>query len=253
MTRRILLSTLFLAASMHANDSGLTITKTVGATLQYTRFKQGCLPKQKGFMMGPELHAFIKKAWRPAAHIGFTGLWDIEYIASKNGLFIDANEYQLEAHLGFCFTTCNEKLEIIPFTGMDYIHLFHEVEDDIIKRKYNQINIPIGIMLKHDVCSHFEWGICALYDIDVWTRTRIITPDLCESTNLKLKRGQRVAIHAPLICKHHLNDCFDIDCVFTPLFSWQKFNVEDCCTGNPQSPLLKFWHLGATLSLAIRF
>ena len=252
------------------------ISLNVGPTFQYTKYNQGNLPKQIGSMVGPAFNMFIKKAWRPTAYIGFRGLWDIPHICSDDGLIIDSNEYEVNAHLGFNFEPSSEAFSIIPFTGIDFIHLSHTIKDSIIRHKYFQINVPVGIEFIHYVSKSFSWGIKPYYDIDAWTRLKVSTPSLCDTKNckIKLKRCHRFHIELPLKCHYETRKGthFDISCI--PLFTWQKFNSEKKCststncsttcsticdsvgTTDPDAlniPVLKQWHLGSIVTLGISF
>ncbi len=259
-----------LALSLPLQASRL-ISLNVGPTAQYTRYTQGCLPKQSGLMMGPALDMQIKKAWKPMAYIGFRGLWDIPHICSDNGLIIDSNEYQLNAHLGFNFQRCC-RFSLTPFTGIDFIHLSHQIKDDIIRHKYFQVNVPLGLEFNHYASECFTWGIKAYYDIDAWTRLKVSTPCLSdtEDCKIKLKRSHRFQIELPLEYHLRTDHRVGIDITWRPLFTWQKFGSEknccpescktdNCCitgTNDPDAlniPELKQWHFGSVVTVGITF
>ncbi len=250
------------------------ISLNVGPTFQYTKYNQGNLPKQVGTMVGPAFDMRIKKAWRPAAYIGFRGLWDIPHICSDDGLIIDSNEYEVNAHLGFNFETSSEKFSIIPFTGIDFIHLSHKIKDNIIRHKYFQINVPAGIEFMHYVSKSFSWGIKTYYDIDAWTRLKVSTPILCNTKDCKieLKRCHRFHIELTFEWHYETKKGTHFDLSYIPLFTWQKFNSEKkCClptscktscttacetTSDPDAlniPVLKQWHLGSIVTLGVSF
>lgn len=248
------------------------VSLNIGPTIQYTRYKQGCLPKQMGPMAGVAFDMDIKKAWKPAAYIGFKGLWDIPHICSDNGLIIDSNEYEVNAHLGFNFETSNGKFSFIPFTGIDFIHLGHQIKSDIIKHRYFQINVPIGLEFVHHASNSFSWALKTYYDIDAWTRLKVSTPCLCDTDDckIKLKRCHRFHIELPLKWHYRTEERVGIELSWIPLFTWQKFNCEkNCCsetcstdpcciTGSTDPdalniPVLKQWHLGSILTFGISF
>lgn len=248
------------------------ISLNVGPTIQYTRYTQGCLPKQSGPMSGVAFDTRIKKAWKPAAYIGFRGLWDIPHICSENGLIIDSNEYQVNGHLGFNFESDDGRCSIIPFTGIDFIHLSHQIKCDIIRHKYFQINVPIGVGFLYNPSECFSWGIKTYYDIDAWTRLKVATPCLTDTQccKIKLKRGHRAHVEMPLKWHYRVDERVGIDISWIPLFTWQKFNSEklccpESCTPNPccitgtsdpdalNIPVLKQWHLGSILTFGITF
>jgi len=223
-------------------------------------------------MSGVALDTRIKKAWKPAAYIGFRGLWDIPHICSENGLIIDSNEYQVNGHLGFNFESDDGRCSIIPFTGIDFIHLSHQIKCDIIRHKYFQINVPIGVEFLYNPSECFSWGIKTYYDIDAWTRLKVATPCLTDTQccKIKLKRGHRAHVEMPLKWHYRVDERVGIDISWIPLFTWQKFNSEklccpESCTPNPccitgtsdpdalNIPVLKQWHLGSILTFGITF
>jgi len=233
----------------------------LGPTLQYTKYNQGDLPKQVGFMVGPAFDFYIKKPWRPTAYIAFKGLWDVPHLCSDNGLIIDSNEYEANAHFGFEFQPEGHNFSLIPFTGIDFIHLGHGVKDDIIKSRYFQINIPVGLEFIYYFSESFTWGAKAYYDIDAWTRLKISTPCLCDTNDcsIKLEQSHRFQITAPFKWHYRTNEHVGIDITWMPLFIWQKFGADQTCSTSCDNttplniPKLKQWHLGSITTFGISF
>ncbi len=257
MKKHLKLFLLFSCLSIYALPP---FTFDLGPTLQYTRYKQGALPNQKGFMIGPDFNFMYKKVWRPMIHIGFKGLWDIPHICSKNGLIVDSNEYQVNGHVGFCFKSYCQRFLLTPFTGLDFIYLRHEITTNMLKHRYFQVNVPVGLDFTHNAMDHFSWGITGYYDIDVWTRLKVSTPDVmdvcdgCEtSEKIKLKRCHRFFVKAPFTWHYRTDKRVGIDVIFKPVFVWQKFNKEKECPTDLNIPILKQWHLGSTFALGINF
>jgi len=231
----------------------------LGPSIQYTRYKQGTIPSQKGFMIGPDFNIIYKKVWSPMVHIGLKGLWDIPHICSSNGLIVDANEYQLNGHLGYCLKSYCKRFLLTPFTGFDFIYLRHEITTNIMTHRYFQINIPIGLDFTHHYSDGFTWGFTGYYDIDAWTRLKVSTPDVMDICNdcetiekIKLKRCHRFFIKMPFEWHYRIDSRVGIDIIWKPIFTWQKFSKEDCPT-DLNIPVLKQWHLGSTFALGIRF
>ncbi len=257
---------LILLFSMPLNANGTRLLSfNLGPMLQYTKYEQGCLPKQIGFMAGPAFEFRIKKPWRPTGHIAFKGLWNLEYICSENGLIINSNEYEGNVHLGFEFQPEGRNFSFIPFTGVDLIHLVHEVKDDIIKSRYFQVNIPIGLEFIQYFSETFTWGAKAYYDIDAWTRLKISTPCLCETDDyeIKLKQSHRFQLSAFFECHYRVNSRVGIDLSWAPLFTWQKLGSDEACntacdtsceiTTPLNIPELKQWHLGWITTFGLSF
>lgn len=252
MNARILLYLLLCSISLNGTGPW---TLDLGPTWQYTHYDQGNLPSQKGFMAGLAFDTYYQNAWKPMGYVGFRGLWDIPNICSCNGLMIDSNEYNVNAHLGYCFASKEKNLLVSPFTGFDFIYLKHEIEHDIFVSHYAQINIPLGVFLTHRVSENFEWSLRTYYDFAVWTRLNITTPCLCptECDEVTLKGGKRFYIEVPLRWHFRPNKKIGIDFAYTPLFSWQKFNNNECCLKACNIPTLSQWHLGAVITLGINF
>ena len=255
------LSILLLFSFPIFGNSNSLFSLNLGPTLQYTRYNQGDLPRQVGFMAGPAFDFRIKKPWRPTAYIGFKGLWDIAHICSDNGLIIDSNEYEVNTHIGFEFQPEEQNFSFTPFSGIDFIHLGHEVKDDIMSSRYFQINIPIGLEFIHYYSETFTWGMKGYYDIDAWTRLKMSTPCLCNTSDckIKLEKSHRFQLSAFFECHYRVDSRVGIDLTWMPLFTWQKFGKDESCdtpcdgTTPLNIPELKQWHLGWITTFGISF
>lgn len=231
---------------------------SAGVTHQYARFEQPCMPREVGFMAGPTVDLLAHYCWF-SAYAGFRGLWDVAHITARNGLFVDARELQANLHLGYRWTSECKQFTVTPFTGIDYIQLNHMLETSacavMIGHQYKQINVPLGITCEHTFCDTFNWGIKAYYDIDVWNRLALCTPDVHtpEQRCIKLKRGDRVYIETPVNWHCAITDCIQAECTLAPLFSWQRFGAAECAPEDVVIPKRTIWHVGALMSFGVRF
>lgn len=256
---------LLISPSIYCTPYDRAISLNVGPTLQYTRYKQGELPNQQGFMAGPAFDFRLSKPWHSFLYVGFKGLWDVPHLCSDNGLIIDSNEYELNLHLGYQIKPEEQRFSFIPFVGLDFIHLSHKVKDEIIGSRYFQINIPIGLQFLFEHSDRFDWGFKGYYDIDVWTRLKMSTPDLCDTKDCKieLERSHRFQISGIFEWHFRLEKHVGIDLTYMPLFTWQRFGTDkvcdpkcfsECSTTTPLNiPKLTQWHLGSICTFGISF
>ncbi len=248
------------------------ISFDLGSTLQYSQYEQGCLPKQVGFVGGIDVDFQIHKDWRPSLFLNVKGLWDIPYIASKNGLFIDITEYQALLHFGLVqMRPEDQDFYFIPFIGVDYYYLRHSIEKEIISLRYDLICMPFGMEFNYQTSEHFSFGIKGFYDLQIYTRARATTPCLCDTDccKIQLKRKHSVTFSVPMKWNYNVDGNVEFTLGWQPLFSWQEYGASDPCkkqcsdtcdNGSDSTPTLPIeipqltvWHLGSVATLGIRF
>lgn len=247
-----LLSLLLTPAAQAAWSDFCTTIKT-GPSTEYTRIKQGCLPHQSGAMIGPVGSIFFEHDSGLNILSRFKALFDIPHICSNNGITVKAKKYEYNNHCGYRCGCDEDCYTLTPFTGIDFIYLRHAITNDIMINRYYQINVPFGCNIQHNISESVHWGLKIYYDLDVWSRLKICTPELNDTseTKINLKRGDRVAVEVPFSWNFSLCNykCF-LD--YTLLFNWQKFKKEACPTDLTILEL-KQWHIGSMINFGIQF
>ena len=231
----------------------------IGSELFYTRFHQGCPCPQKGFLSGPTFNFRWTRPWRIYLGVFFDGLWKIGHICSRDGIFIDSNQYEALFKIGVPCINNNETFIITPHLGLDFLHFFHKIENCIVTYRYNSIAIPMGFEFSHLTSEHFYWQLRAYYRLDAYTRLKVETPCAYETTDckIKLKRAHGIHLELPLSCVYRAQERVSIILQWSPTFDWQKFSCADpCdCKNNPRLPIpeLKSWKLGTKAIFGINF
>jgi hypothetical protein len=224
-----------------------------GPAYEYVRYTQGCLPHQSGTMIGPVIQFDLYHSCGLATHLTFKGLFDIPHISSINGLFIDATEYEAVWHCGYEFNSLCRIFLLEPFVGIDFFYLRHENAQDVLSKRYFNINVPVGLRLTYLASDCYTLGLNAYYDIDAWTRLKVQTPGLCDIKDVKvcLKRSHKFQIAA--LFQHNFDiGNYTCELAYEPLFCWQQFARPKCCFDVPINRL-KHWHVGHMLTIGIQF
>jgi hypothetical protein len=246
----------------------------VGADFNYARYELDNIAQQSGYLAGPHFDISYEKPDYFCTALNFDGRWNAGLICSSNddlcnnsclsGGCLQANvaDYITDWTLGYYYLNSEESFSFVPFAGVGFYHLSYEIDPSIMRYKYYQVYVPVGVDFSYHSLRNFSIGTKIQYRAGVYNRLRVSTPcvsddcDSCCDDKIALNYSQGFNIKVPVVWHYRVDKPvgFYLSCI--PFFDWHKF--ADTCDTNSDCvvfpiPENKRWYLGVNANFGITF
>ncbi len=235
----------------------------IGPTFNFARYNLGCLAPIQGYIAGVHTDITYSKSWGLYTGLRFDGRFNAPDLCSKgdscemSGGRSKVRDYIPEWDIGYTFESSCGKYFASVFSGVGFYYLSHKLEPDIIRYRYLNTYVPIGLdmnwVAKED---KIFVGLRAIYRADAYTRLKLSLPCIEVCGKLKLERSHGVLIEMPITRVHSWNDSANFQTKIVPFFDWNRFGAtketsSDCV--QVPVPKLDRWYLGLRFDLGVRF
>jgi len=286
MNRKIyVLFLMLLSTSLRAD---YRFNMNVGSDFNYARYNLDNVAPLGGYLAGVHFDFDYKKPCYLYTGVQFDGRWNAGLICSNikscDPCYVGGNmraevaDYITDWRLGYHWVNTEETWSVTPFVGVGFQHLSFELEPSIMRYRYYQVFVPIGLdFYYHMRCNNITLGLRGNYRAGAYNRLKVTTPcvtdtdDECELTTnstccpqskcgcddkIKLKYSHGFHIDTPLIFRYREGCCVSVDLSFIPFFDWNRF--ARTCEKNFNDIVIpitanKRWYLGFTLGIGINF
>ncbi len=260
---------LLLTVPLHARR----FSTNFGIDFNYARFKLDNVAPQSGYLAGPHFDFSYKKPWSVYTGVNFDGRWNAGLICSCNDLCntgcleggnaqADVNDYFADWQLGYYFDNDEKTLNAVPFIGVGFQHLSYQLEPNVMRYKYRQIYVPVGLEMLYNSPRDFSIGFKAVYRAGVYNRLRVSTPcveDDCDSPcsdQIKLRYSHGAYFEVPAVLHYRQDKDVGFHITLAPFFDWNRF--ADTCDCNSNGvvfpiPVNKRWYVGMNMNLGVTF
>lgn len=244
----------------------------LGIDFNYARYEIGKIAKQSGYLAGPHFDFAYKKLRSVYTGIDFDGRWNAGLICSKSNLCntscltggcvqADVADYFTDWKIGYYYLSSQERFSLTPYTGLGFQHLSYQIDPSLMRYKYYQIYVPIGLEFMYHSDRNFSIGCQAQYRAGAYSRLKVSTPCVedCDSScddkiHLRYSHGFNFKVPSTLHYRTDKRVGFNLSCI--PFFDWNKFS--DTCDTNSEGvvfpiPTNKRWYLGINANIGITF
>lgn len=245
-----------------------------GIDFNYARYSLGSIAQQSGYLAGPHFDFSYKKPRRVYTGVNFDGRWNAGLVSSRNDeicgtscisggcLQAKVADYLTDWELGYYYVSNCERFSVKPYSGVGFQHLSYLIDPTIMRYKYYQVYVPIGLEFLYHSVRNFAVGFELQYRAGAYNHLRVSTPcveDDCNSPcgdSIKLNYSQGVNVQVPFVLNYRVEERVGFHLSLTPFFDWNTF--ADTCDTNSEClvfPISKLnrWYLGMNLNLGITF
>ena len=188
---------LLFLATLCVPLSARHLSMNFGTDFNYARYKFDNIALQSGYLAGPHFDFAYKKPCRFYTGINFDGRWNAGLICTSNddlcnincltGGCLQANvaDYLTDWEIGYYYLSREEQFSVMPFTGVGFQHLSYEIDPSILRYKYYQVYVPVGLEFLYNSPRCFSIGFEVIYRAGVYNRLKVTTPcvDDCDFSN----------------------------------------------------------------------
>lgn len=267
MYKKSFLSLMLISSCLKAQLDCQFFYMNFGSDFNYARYKLNNVASQGGYLAGPHFDIAYKRPCSVYSGLNFDGRWNAGNICSTTNLdnpnFLQGGNTQASVadfltdwELGYYHLSCDERFTVMPYSGVGFQHLTFRLKPNIMRYKYNQVYVPVGLEFLYFSPRDFSVGFKADYRAGAYTRLKVSTPGVGSSGKLKLNYSQGVNVKAPITLYYLRDKCVGFHFAMIPFFDWNQFSNTSQVNGqNVQFPIPKLtrWYLGLNVNIGITF